>query len=123
MSQGPTITLGGPTYTMSLAVSTTTNMPAEVFVFQRCTKYDGTTVDEFAAVATPTQLEELEVGCPGAGTSYFRMGSVQLTSQSAQELLSVYRQLLQQVNQLCADMDALDQISQMPVTISLAAGS
>ena len=97
-----------PSYAMELTVTTANDMPKEVFVKQRVDTVPPS--DDFAAVCSAAQLEDLQVGGPGGGTSYFRTDSVKLVSANPAVLDSLHAEIVGEIQLLIANLDALDVI-------------
>ena len=91
-------------YGMDLTVTAADNMPKQVFVKQRFAIDD----DAFAAVASSAQMEDLPVDEPNGDTSYFRSDSVSLVASNQATLEDIYSMVVLEIQQLVANLDALD---------------
>lgn len=91
-------------YRMDLIVTAADDMPKEVFVKQRFAIDD----DAFAAVASPSQLEDLPVNEPNGDTSYFRSDAVSLVAVNQVTLEDIYSMVVTEVQQLVLNLNALD---------------
>ena len=83
-------------------------MPAELFVYQRVLgSVPGTVIDTFSNVASPTDLEEYPTDEPTDAVGFYRLShvdlifrSIDLLSQSAQDLTRDISALVMALNQL-----------------------
>ena len=114
-------TPAAPTYGMTLTVTSANDMPLEVFVKQRLAA-DGSR-DNFAAIATPEQLEDLLVDEPHGSTSYFRTSSVVLYSLNKATLDDLYSTIVEEIQLLVANLDALDRLENPPTNCVITANS
>ena len=94
---------------MDLTVTSADDMPKEIFVKQRFALDD----DVFAAIASPAQLEDLPINEPDGVTTYFRTSSVSLVAANQAALDSIYASIVAEVQQLVANLNALD-VSAVP---------
>lgn len=97
-----------PSYSMELTVTTANDMPKEVFVKQRLDTVPPS--DDFAAVASASQLEDLPVGGPTSPSSYFRTDSVKLVSSNPATLDEIHGEVNTELQLLIANLDALDKV-------------
>ena len=80
---------------------------------QRFTKFDGTISDTFVAVCSPAQLEDLPANAPEAGSVYYRTSHIQIVSTALEFLEWAYITVVNEVQMLCSDMDALDSFDEV----------
>ena len=95
-------------YVLEVEVISTEDITKNIFVKQRVVRPDGSFNDSFAAVATPTQLEELNVGCPNADTNYFLDSKVTVYGTNESFLNYVYTTITEDVKLLIDNSEALD---------------
>lgn len=93
---------------MTATVTAATNMAANVFVIQRRWTTGNGTTDVFAAIATPTQLEDLPVNAPTDTVGFFLSNTVDLVARTAQELDNVFEEMLAELKNLTADVTVLN---------------
>jgi len=111
----PTVTLTRQTsastkpgaYLMCLTISNPNNISPYLFVKQRIVKPDGSIDGVFAAVASPTQLEDLGELAPNPEETYYLDSTVTLINNDPayldeifQEILADLQLTLSQVNDL-----------------------
>ena len=95
-------------YSMELEVITAQDIDKHVFVNQRFHNVDGTFDDRFAAVASPTQLQDLDVNSPGPDTSYFRVSKIVLTHASLDYLNYIFDTIVTDISMLIKDDTAME---------------
>jgi len=88
---------------MDLTITSSEDIPTEVFVKQRISDDD----DEFVAVASPEQLESLKLA-PGPDTTFYRSSSVQLYATNPDALNWIYTEVQTELELLVANLNALD---------------
>ena len=93
-------------YGMTLTVTSADDMPTEVFVKQRLSA-DGTQ-DQFAAIASPAQLEDLLANEPSGDTSYYRSSTVSFVVANPARLEEIYNQVVAEVQALVYNLNILD---------------
>jgi hypothetical protein len=95
------------TYMMELEVVSAEDIDKHIFVKQRFRRPDGTFDDRFAAVASPAQLEDLDVNSPREDSTYFRSSKVQLTHTSLVYLDYIWNTIVTDVSMLVEDAAAM----------------
>jgi hypothetical protein len=89
------------------------NMPQEVFIKQRLKNFAQDSFDDnFVAVCTPVQLEDLPVNAPDAGSSFYRVSKIELVGRLPEALDKIFDSLLYEVEKLVADLNALDDLKE-----------
>jgi len=92
------------------------DMPNKIFVMQRIRNFAKGTFDQvFAAVCTPTQLEDFEEDTPGEGTSYYRTNKIELIGRTPEFLETVFNSLLYETKKLVVDLTDMDNLSDAAV--------
>jgi hypothetical protein len=92
------------------------DMPNKIFVMQRIRNFAKGTFDQvFAAVCTPTQLEDFEEDTPGEGTSYYRTNKIELIGRTPEFLETVFNSLLYETKKLVVDLTDMDNLSDTAV--------
>jgi len=98
-------------YRMILEVLSSENIKKEVFVNQRLRNYTKKNFEDlFVAVATPAQLEDFDVGSPQEGSSYFLSSKIDVVSRNADYLNDVFDSILNEVQKLVGDVEALNEL-------------
>ena len=96
-------------YRTTLEVLSTENINKHVFVKQRIRNFIKNTFDDiFVAVATPVQMEDLDIDSPEDGTSFYRTSKIDLMSRNAGYLEEVVQAILRELQKLVDDKEALD---------------
>jgi len=112
-------TIGIPeisSYKLVVEAANAENMPSKVFVNQRIHNFaKGSFEDTFAAVCTPTQLEDLAEDAPAKGTSFYRTNKVELVMQVPETVDTVFESILFEVKKLVQDLDAMDKLNDAAV--------
>jgi hypothetical protein len=89
------------------------DMPQEVFIKQRLKNFAQDSFDDnFVAVCTPVQLEDLPVNAPDAGNSFYRVSKIELVGRLPEALDKIFDSLLYEVEKLVADLNALDDLKE-----------
>ena len=107
---------GLTSYVLDISVASTIGVPREIFVMQRVKKYDGTLDDSFYTVCSPTHIEDFQVNVPAADTGYFRVDHFQLVSSAPEFLEYAWTSVVEDVQKLCTDLDAMDILDQQDST-------
>jgi hypothetical protein len=88
------------------------DMPSKIFVKQRIRNFAaGTFDDTFAAICTPTQLEDFPEDAPAEGSSYFRTNKVELVCRTPEQLQSVFDSLVYETKKLVVDLTDMERLS------------
>lgn len=94
---------------MTLEITASEDMPKEVFVKQRVRNFTTNQFeDTFAAVCTPAQLEDFDVGSPAAGSSYFRASLIDIVSRNLGYLEQVFNSIVGELKKLVQDEESLN---------------
>jgi hypothetical protein len=95
-------------YRMTLTITSSEIITPFVFVKQRLSNLDKTSFDDvFAAIATPSQLAELQQLAPNQFSSYFLDKTVTLIGRTVEYLDWIYNEILNELNKLVLDYDLL----------------
>ena len=87
------------------------DMPSEIFVKQRFRNFARDVFeDNFVAVCSPTQLEDLPLNAPEGKTSYFRVSEVELIANTPELLERIFDSMLYEVQKLVLDLTAIDSL-------------
>ena len=98
-------------YRMQLEILATEQIVKEVFVNQRHKNFVTNTFDDvFAAVATPTQLEDFGKNSPEADSSYFRTFKIDLVSRNIDYLEDVFDSILFELTRLVDEVESLNDL-------------
>jgi hypothetical protein len=93
---------------MVLTITNSEDIEKEVFVKQRLINFAIDQVEDvFAAVCSPSQLEDLPKNNPSQDSSYFRVNSVELRADSAEGLRAIFTTILTELRNLTKDLEAL----------------
>jgi len=96
-------------YRMVLEITAAEGMSKYAFVNQRIKDFIKNTFDDqFAAVCTPAQLEDLDMNSPAAGTSYYRTYQIDVQSRNAAYLEEVFQSIVRELQKLVSDYEALN---------------
>jgi hypothetical protein len=95
-------------YRVDLTINSTNDITAFLFVKERVVKPDGTNDDTFVAVASPSQIEDINESSPGTGTVYFRDKTVSLISTDPQYLNDTVNEILADIQLTVLQMNELD---------------
>ena len=88
------------------------NMPSKIFVNQRIRNFATDTFDDtFAAICTPTQLEDFPEDAPAEGSSYFRTNKVEVVCRTPEQLQSVFNSLVYETKKLVVDLTDMERLS------------
>lgn len=99
------------------------NMPSEIFVKQRLRNFAKDTFeDNFAAICSPAQLEDLPVNSPEGKISYFRVNRVELVANTPELLERIFDSMLYEVQKLVIDLNAIDNLEPAEVYMVTAGG-
>lgn len=99
-------------YKLVLEAVNAENMPNKIFVNQRIRNFaKGTTDDTFAAVCTPTQLEDFLEDTPAQGSSYYRTNIIEIVVRTPEMLLSAFDSIMYEVKKLILDLECLDDLA------------
>ena len=98
-------------YQMRITASEGEDVPTEIFVFKETTE-DG--IREFVHIATPSDLEELNINAPYAtkGVPYFRLPVVTLKFRSKVEMEETWGYIKEDVAGLILAMNYEDTITE-----------
>lgn len=103
---------GKQSYRLVLEVTNSEDIPKEVFVKQRTKNFvTGEFDDVFVAIATPTQIEDLEVDAPAKGTSYFRTNKIDLVSRNIDYIDLIKDTIMAELDKLVDEWDSLNNLS------------
>jgi hypothetical protein len=95
-------------HSMVLTITNSEDIEKEVFVKQRLINFAIDQVEDvFAAVCSPSQLEDLPKNNPSQDSSYFRVNSVELRADSAEGLRAIFTTILTELRNLTKDLEAL----------------
>jgi hypothetical protein len=87
-------------------------LSGKIFVNQRIRNFAKNTFDDvFAAVCTPTQLEDFPEDSPVAGSGYYRTNRIELVCRTPEQLQSVFDSLLYETKKLVVDLTDMDNLS------------
>jgi hypothetical protein len=87
------------------------DMPSEIFVKQRFRNFARDAFeDNFVAVCSPTQLEDLPLNAPEGRSSYFRVSQVELIANTPELLERIFDSLLYEAQKLVVDLTAIDSL-------------
>lgn len=105
-------------YYLVLEATGATDMPSEVFVFQRTTQYGESADDEFADlfvnVASPSDIEETPVGLPNDDNNpYYRSSDLTLCFRSAVELEECWAYIKEDIEGLVEALNSLENLEQV----------
>jgi hypothetical protein len=110
----PQLDENAQSYKTVLLASAAVGMTAKIFVMQRAHNYAKETVeDTFAAVATPTQLEDFNEDAPADGSSYFRTDTIELVARTPEQLQSVFNSITFEVSSLIKDLESLEELTEL----------
>jgi len=93
-------------YQMDLTVTAAEDIAEEIFVNQRIQE-GANTVDNFVAVATPTQLSDYPAGAPVTGSSFFRTSTISLVFFTLERLEEVFQVILKDLDKLVTDHEVM----------------
>lgn len=96
-------------YAMDLTVLSADSMPTEVFVKQRVST--NPVSDQFAAIASVAQLEDLSANEPNGESSYFRSASVSFVVINPARLNEIFDAVAEELQQLISNLNALDHVA------------
>ena len=92
------------------------DMPSEVFIKQRLKNFAQDSFDDnFVAVCTPVQLEDLPIAAPDAGSSFYRVSKIELVGRLPEAIDKVFDSLIYEVQKLVQDLNALDDLNEAKV--------
>lgn len=96
---------------MTLEVTSSEDITKYVFVNQRLRNFiKNNFEDAFAAVCTPTQIEDLDIGSPSAATSYFRVSKIDIVVRSLAYLEEIFLAILRELQNLVKDVESLNNL-------------
>lgn len=95
-------------YLVELEVLSAEGIDKNVFVKQRSYTEGNIINDEFVAVCTPSQMEDLAVNNPDPTTSYFRTNKIKLISQDPAFLKDVLDNIILELKMLLRDCEILE---------------
>jgi len=99
-------------YKLVLEVISTQSISKSVFVKQRIHDFaKGKFIDVFAAVCTPTQLQDFNEKSPASGTSYFRDSLVELVARTPEVLEAIFNSIVYELNKLALDVSVMEDLS------------
>ena len=101
---------GSPSYAMDCEITASQNITKNVFVKLRMRNTDQTFRDQFYAVATPAQLEQLHELTPADGSVLFRINKMRLINTDLNRLEADFQSLLGELQQLCDFTEILDEL-------------
>ena len=94
-------------YRVDLTINTANNITPYLFVKQRIIRPDGSVDEQFAAVASPMQIEEIAQQAPD-NSSYFRDDKVSLVSSDSDYLAQIVNDILADIQLTIIQLDELD---------------
>ncbi len=97
---------------LQIEATVSDSMEKEVFVKQRIPKSNGQFSDVFVAIATPVQMEDLDVDSPTSDTSYFRTAQIELVCFSAEYANTVWETIQSEVTLLVRDLNDMAILSE-----------
>lgn len=100
-----------PAYRVDVSITGANDITTKLFVKQRILKPEGTTEDNFVAVASPTNLEDFAEDAPLVDSSFFRSNSISLASSDPAFLSSTLETILSELSLLTKQMEILDENS------------
>lgn len=96
-------------YRLVLEIISTEDISKYVFVKQRIRNHAKNTFEDvFAAIATPNQLEDLEINSPGADSSFFLSNQVEIVTRNADFLEQVFDDIVSSLQRLVLDTESLN---------------
>ncbi len=96
-------------YSLEIEVTASQDITKAVFVKERIQRMDGTLVDRFAAVATPTHLLELDE-VPSNTSVYYRASKINLTAQNEAYLEDLWKIITSEIQLLLENAESLETI-------------
>lgn len=95
----------------TLEILSSEDITKYVFVNQRIRDYiKNNFEDVFAAVSSPTQLEDLDIGSPSAETSYYRTHCIDIVTYSMNYMNEIVDSILIELQKLLRDFEALNRL-------------
>lgn len=106
-------------YRLVLEITSSEDIPKEVFVKQRFINYKRDPIfdDVFVAVATPVQIEDYDKFAPRENTSFFRDSKIDLISRNIDYLEQVKTSILWELDKLVEEWNALNVLSAETITV------
>lgn len=96
-------------YRLTLEITSTESIDKNLFIKQRFRNSIKNNFDDvFVAVATPAQVEELDINSPAPNTSFFRASSIDLVSVNAAYLEEVFSSIVRELQKLVEDNESLN---------------
>ena len=105
-------------YYLIVEALSATDMPTEIFVFQRTTQYGESADDQFGDlfvnVASPTDIQETPVGAPNDDNNpYYRTSDLTLCFRSEVELEECWEYIKEDIEGLVAALKSLENLEQV----------
>ncbi len=95
-------------YSIVLEVLSTEAINRNVFIKERLRNFvQNNFQDVFVGIATTAYMEELDIGSPATGESFYRSDAIQLTARDPAYLEEVFESILRELQKLCDDTEAL----------------
>jgi len=96
-------------YKMMVEVTSAVDAPSEIFVIKRTRDFVKDQFDDvFAAIATPTQLEDFPVLAPNENSSYYRTNKATLIVRTAEGMQAVFDSMVYEIKKLATDLEAIN---------------
>jgi len=96
-------------YSMTVEVLDSQGTEKEVFVKQKLTNFlDDSVTENFVAVCSPAQMEDLFKHSPAENTSYFRTSSISLVADNPELLEGIFNSIIYELHKLTKDLNILN---------------
>jgi len=96
-------------YKMTVEVTGAVDAPSEIFVIKRTRDFVKDQFDDvFAAIATPTQLEDFPINAPTENSSYYRTNKATLIVRTAEGMQAVFDSMLYEIKKLATDLESIN---------------
>lgn len=99
-------------YRMTLSIISSEDITKNVFVKQRIRNFiKNNFEDAFVAIATPTQLEDFDVGSPATNTSFYLIDTIDVVSRNLGYLDDLFNIVLGELQKLVDEYESLNRLS------------
>lgn len=115
-------TLSVISYGLEIEVISAEDISKEIFVKQRIIKPDNKFEDVFVAVATPAQMQDLDINSPAADSSYFRVNKINIVGSNASFVKDVFETILAEIQLLVDNEEAVTALEEEAL-YTISAGS
>lgn len=96
-------------YRVAIAATASVGVSPNIFVMQRIRDFTANKFeDNFAAVATPAQLEDIPEVNNMTESSFYRTNSIELVARTAEYLAEIVASIFNEVQNLVDDLKALE---------------